>query len=71
MWSNYTCYSCDFFCIATIDAEFSKIGTEVVVVWDDTPSRKKLVRARVERFPLLDLTSNYKYDMETIPHYAG
>ena len=32
----------------------------------DTPSRKKLVRARIERFPLLDLTPNYKDDVETI-----
>ena len=71
MWPNYTLYSRDFFSIATIEPEFAEIGSEVTVVWGDTADRKKLVRARVAKFPLLDLTPNYAYDVETIPHYEG
>jgi glycine cleavage system aminomethyltransferase T len=48
----------------SVDAE---IGDEVVVHWGDHGARIKQIRATVERFPYLDLPTNQKYDLDTVP----
>ncbi|HIR98192.1 MAG TPA: hypothetical protein IAD39_10060 [Candidatus Merdisoma faecalis] len=40
-------------------------------LYGDTDRRTLEIRANVERYPYLDLTPNYKYDVESIPHYKG
>lgn len=69
MWRTYTLYYRDTISLCCIDAEFAKIGTEVSLVWGDIGQRQIEIRARVERFPYLDLTPNKDFDVEAIPHF--
>jgi glycine cleavage system aminomethyltransferase T len=65
---QYTLYSHQMFSLATIDVKHTEIGNEVRVLWGEPGNRQKMIRATVAPFPILDLTPNYKYDVETIPH---
>ncbi|MDR1525386.1 MAG: hypothetical protein LBS79_09085 [Tannerella sp.] len=69
MHETYTLYSHDMISLCCIDPEYTKPGTEVIVVWGDKFHPIKNIRAMVARFPYLDLTRNQEYDVESIPRY--
>jgi glycine cleavage system aminomethyltransferase T len=69
MWRTYTLYYRETISMCCIDPEFAKIGTEVIILYGDVGKRTLEIRAKVDRYPYLDLTPNHKYDVETIPHY--
>lgn len=50
-----------------IDIDKAEIGTEVIIHWGDYGKRIKKVRAKVVRYPLLDLPENKGYDLSTVP----
>ena len=51
-----------------IDVDQSQIGNEVIVEWGDYGGRIKQVRAKVERYPYLQLVRNEQYDISTVPY---
>ena len=53
--------------LASIDPEFAEEGTEVKILWGNPGTRQKLIRARVARFPYMDINRNEKVDVSTIP----
>jgi len=53
--------------LCVIEAEFAKIGTEIKILWGDPGTRQKEIRAKVERFPYMDINRNEKVDVNTIP----
>ena len=53
--------------LASIDPEFAAEGTEVKVVWGNPGQRQKVIRARVARFPYMDINRNEKVDVSAIP----
>lgn len=53
--------------LATMEPEFSAIGTEVVVLWGDPGTRQKEIRAKVARFPYFDVDRNETLDVSSIP----
>lgn len=60
-WSSGTIYSYYYRQVmshCTIDVDQAEIGNEVVVQWGDFGGRIKDVRARVERYPFIDLERN-------------
>jgi glycine cleavage system aminomethyltransferase T len=67
----YTLYYRKEFSFATIEPAYNRPGAELTLVWGDPGDRKKNVRVRVDRYPLLDLTPNQEYDIENIPRYKG
>lgn len=67
----YTLYYKKMISMGFVDPTFAKEGTEVTVVYGDSGSRQVPVRAKVARYPYLDLTPNREYDMESIPRYQG
>jgi glycine cleavage system aminomethyltransferase T len=69
MWRTYTLYYRETISLCCIDPEFAKIGTDVTILYGDVGQRTIEIRAKVERYPYLDLIPNMKYDVETIPHY--
>jgi glycine cleavage system aminomethyltransferase T len=69
MWRTYTLYYRETLSLCCIDPEYSEIGTDVTILYGDVGTRTIEIRAKVERYPYLDLTPNYKFDVETIPHY--
>lgn len=54
-----------------VDPKFAELGTEVTVIWGTAGTRQIPIRAKVARFPYLNLVSNKDYDMESVPHYKG
>ena len=50
-----------------IDIDQAEIGNEVIVHWGHAGKRIKEIRARVERYPYLDLQENKDYDLDTVP----
>ena len=52
----------------TIDIDQSEIGNDVIIEWGEFGGRIKQVRAKVARYPYLDLVRNEKYNMSTVPH---
>ena len=54
-----------------VDPEFSEIGTEVTILWGDPGTRQIPIKAKVERYPYLDLVPNAKYDIGTIPKFSA
>ena len=66
----YTLYYQKMISLALLDPEYTKIGTELSVVWGDKNDRKKNIRATVARYPYLDLVRNENFDVETIPHFT-
>jgi glycine cleavage system aminomethyltransferase T len=67
---QYTMHTRQMFSSATIDVGCAELGNEVQVLWGEPGHRQKMIRAKVEVFPLLSKTMkmNYEYDVETIPH---
>ena len=65
----YTQYYKDTISLGLIDLDKNVQGDEVTVLWGSNGTRQIPIRARIERYPYLDLTSNRDYDMESIPHY--
>ena len=68
-WSSGTIYSYyyrEVISHATIDLDQTRIGNEVVVRWGDHGGRIKDVRARVERYPYLDVARNQEVDVSAI-----
>jgi vanillate/3-O-methylgallate O-demethylase len=53
-----------------IEREATTLGTEVKVLWGDSGSRQKEIRATVARFPYLQVERNDTIDVETIPRPA-
>lgn len=49
--------------LAFIDKEYSEVGTELTVLWGNQGSPQKEVRAKVARFPYLDLDRNEKMNV--------
>ncbi len=65
----YTQYYKYTISLGLIDLDKNVQGDEVTVLWGSNGTRQIPIRARIERYPYLDLTSNRDYDMESIPHY--
>jgi len=53
--------------LATIDPEYAKIGTEVVVLWGDPGTRQKEIHATVTRYPYHEEGRNDTVDVSKIP----
>lgn len=56
---------------STLDVGLAEIGNEVIVHWGDHGGRIKPIRATVERFPYLEMSSNKDFDLSTIPSGIG
>lgn len=69
MWRTYTLYYRSTISLCCIDADQAQIGNEVEITWGERGGRQIQIRAKVERYPFLDLTPNKKFDMESIPHF--
>jgi glycine cleavage system aminomethyltransferase T len=63
----YSIYSRDIFSTGVINVEHARLGTELQVVWGDTDTRQKHVRAVVAPYPHLTLQSNASLDVSSIP----
>jgi glycine cleavage system aminomethyltransferase T len=57
--------------LAIIDLKYAKLGTEVIVLWGDTGTHQKKIRATVAPFPFNTNIANRTFDVETIPHPAN
>jgi glycine cleavage system aminomethyltransferase T len=69
-YRTYTLYSRKNLSLGTIDASSAEIGNEVVILWGDKDKHPiKKIRAKVAKFPYLDLPRNEEYDIESIPHF--
>ena len=64
---HYSYYFREIISETIIDIDQAEIGNEVIVQWGDAGKRIKSIRARVERYPYLDLPSNKDYDLDTVP----
>jgi vanillate/3-O-methylgallate O-demethylase len=65
---SYTEWSHEVLSLATLETEYAKEGTEVVVLWGDEGTRQIEIRATVARYPyLIDPVRNENYDVSTIP----
>jgi glycine cleavage system aminomethyltransferase T len=69
MWRTYSIYYRKTLSICCIDPEFAEIGTNVTILFGDAGKRSLEIRAKVERYPYLDLPSNKDYDLNTIPRF--
>ena len=67
----YTIYYKKVISLGFVEPEYAQEGTEVTVIWGKPGERQVPIRAKVARFPYLDLVDNRNYDVETIPHYQG
>lgn len=65
----YTAHYQEVISLCVIEPEYAQIGTEITVVWGNKNDPKKNIRAVVERYPYLDLTSNQDYDLNSIPRF--
>ena len=63
----YTLHSRQLISLSVVDPEYADRGKEVIVVWGDPGDRKKNMRAKVEKFPILDLPANREFDLDSIP----
>lgn len=57
------------FSFAVVNEDAAVQGNEFTLVWGNLDDRKKNVRVRVDRYPLLDMERNENVDVETIPHF--
>lgn len=53
--------------LGLIDLGYSAIGTEVQVLWGDPGTNQRRIRARISRFPYLDLPTNREIDVQALP----
>jgi glycine cleavage system aminomethyltransferase T len=66
--ATYTLYSRSMLSLGTVDVDYTKIGTEVEVLWGNPGQPQKRIRATVEKYPYLDLPDNMHFDVASIPH---
>ncbi len=52
-----------------IDPEYNELGKEVTILWGTAGTRQIPIRAKVARYPYLDLPANRDYDIDSIPRY--
>lgn len=57
--------------LCIVDLDRSAIGTEVEVLWGDPGTRQKRIRAKVSRFPYIDLPYNNDIDVRALPGSTG
>ena len=50
-----------------IDVDQAQVGNEVIIRWGDYGKKIKNVRAKVVRYPYIDLVKNEDYDLSTVP----
>jgi glycine cleavage system aminomethyltransferase T len=67
----YTLYYKRMISMAFVDPEYAEIGRELTVIWGEPGTRQIPIRARVARYPYLDLTPNAKYNLDSIPRYTA
>ena len=67
----YTLYYKKMISMAFIDPEFSELGNEVTVIWGNPGTRQIPIRAKIVRYPYLDLPQNRDFDVNAIPRYKG
>ena len=68
MGAVYTLYYKQMISLAVINPEYTKIGTDVTVIWGDIGGKQKKIKAKVARYPYLDMIRNENFDVESIPH---
>ncbi len=56
--------------LATIEQEYTELGTEVIVLWGDEGTRQKKIRAIVVPTPYNTNYSNKTFDVNTIPRLS-
>lgn len=64
---RYSMYYRDIISETVIDINEAEIGKEVIVKWGNAGQRIKDIRARIERYPYLDLQDNKSYDLDVCP----
>ncbi|MCC8067928.1 MAG: hypothetical protein LIO94_12645 [Clostridiales bacterium] len=64
---HYSYYYREIISETVLDIDQAEIGNEVTVLWGDYGKRIKPIRARVERYPYLQMPSNKNYDLDTVP----
>lgn len=69
MWRTYTLYYRETISLCCIDAELAEVGTDISLIWGNIGKRQLEIRAKVGRYPYLDLTPNKEFDLESIPRY--
>lgn len=67
----YTRYYKKSISMAFLNPKYVKEGQEVTVIWGTAGTRQIPIRAKVARYPYLDLMDNKEYDMELVPHFQG
>jgi glycine cleavage system aminomethyltransferase T len=67
----YTLYYKRMISMAFVDPEYAEIGRELTVIWGEPGTRQIPIRAKVARYPYLDLTPNAKYNLDSIPRYTA
>ncbi len=65
----YDCYYKTTISQCVIDPKYSELGTEVTILWGTSGTRQIPIRAKVVRYPYLDLPANRDYDIASIPAY--
>jgi glycine cleavage system aminomethyltransferase T len=70
MGRTYSLYQRKTISLGVLDAGAAELGDEVVVLWGDRDKHPiKKIRAKVSKFPSLDMVRNEEYDIESIPHF--
>ena len=70
MWRTYTLYYRKTISMCCIDADQAQIGNEVTLIWGGNGKRELEIRAKVARYPYLDLVPNKDFDLNTIPRFS-
>lgn len=70
MWRTYSIYYRRTISLGCVDADLQE-GDEVEIVWGERDHRQINIRAKIARYPYLDLARNQAFDIESIPHYVG
>lgn len=65
----YTLYYKKVISMGFIDPEYAQIDREITIIWGDTGCRQIPIRAKVARYPYLDMVPNKDFDVESIPHF--
>lgn len=64
---NYSYFYRRMISLCSLDTEYAAPGTEVTVLWGNSHTRQKKIRATVARFPYLTEERNEKVDVKKIP----
>lgn len=65
----YTLYYKKMISMGFVELPYTEEGKEVIVIWGEPGTRQIPIRAKVARYPYLNMTKNKDFDVETIPHY--